>query len=58
MVKANRLCNRIEPFYVLFLALGIVLMHIMQEVTQPASLAFLNHGTGTVLYGRGQLGSV
>ena len=27
-------------------------------MTQPASLAYLNHGTGTVLYGRGQLGSI
>ena len=27
-------------------------------MTQPAGLASLNHGTGTVLYGRGQLGSI
>ena len=58
MVKANRLYNRIEPFSVLFLALSIVLAHILEEVTQPASLASLNLGTGKVLYGRGQLGSI
>ena len=58
MVKANRLYDRIEPFFALFLALGIVLAHILQKVTQPAGLASLNHGTGTVLYGRGQLGSI
>ena len=51
----NHLHNRIEPFPVLFLALGIVLAHIQQKVTQPADLASLNFGTGTVLYGRGQL---
>ena len=45
MVKANRLYNRSEPFSVL----GIVLAHILQKVTQPASLTALNHGTGTVL---------
>ena len=58
MVKVNRLYNRIEPFSALFWALSIVLAHILQKVTQPASLASLNHGTGTVLYGRGQLGSI
>ena len=58
MVKANRLYNRIEPFSALFLALSIVLAHILQKVTQPAGLAALNHGTGTVLHGRGQLGSI
>ena len=39
MVKANRLYNRIEPFSALFLALGIVLAHKLQKVTQPAGLA-------------------
>ena len=53
MVKANRLHNRIEPFPALFWALGIVLVHILQKVTQPASLASPNSGTGTALYGRG-----
>ena len=27
-------------------------------MTQPSGLASLNHGTGTVLYGRAQLGSI
>ena len=58
MVKVNRLYIIIEPFSALFWALGIVLAHILQKVTQPASLASLNHGSGTVLYGRGQLGSI
>ena len=57
MVKAIRLYNRIEPFSALF-SLGIVFAHILQWVTQSAGLASLNHGTGTVLYGRGQLGSI
>ena len=58
MVKANCLYNRIEPFSALSLALGIVLAHLLQKVTQPAGLASLNHCTAcTVLYGRGQLGS-
>ena len=51
MAKANHLHNRIEPFSALFWALSIVLAHILQWVTQPASLASLNSGTGTVLYG-------
>ena len=42
----------------LFWVIGIVLAHILQQVTQPAGLASLNRGTGTVLYGRGQLGSI
>ena len=47
-----------ESFPALFCVLGIVLAHILQyKVTQPARLASLNHG-GTVLYGRGQLGSI
>ena len=58
MVKANRLYNRIELFPALFWALGIVLAHILQLATQPASLASLNHRTGMTLYGRGQLGSI
>ena len=58
MVKANRLHNRIEPFPALFWALGIVLAHILQKVTQPAGLASPNSGTGTALNGRGQLGSI
>ena len=53
-----RLCLRIEPFSVMFWALGIVLAHILKQLTQPAGLASLNSGTGTVLYGRGQLGSI
>ena len=56
--NVNRLHNIIEPFAALFQALGIVLAHILQQVTQPASLASLNPGTGTVLYSRGQLGSI
>ena len=47
MVKANRLFNRIEPFAVLFWALGNVLGQILKQVTQPAGLASLNHHTGT-----------
>ena len=46
---------RIEPFAALFWALGIALAHILKKLTQPASLASLNSGTGMVLYGRGQL---
>ena len=46
---------RVEPFAVLFWALGFVLVHILQQVTQPASQASLNRGTGTVLYCKGQL---
>ena len=45
MGKANRLCNRIEPFAALFSALGNVLAHILQQVTQPAGLASLNYDT-------------
>ena len=37
---------------------GIVVMHILKQLTQPAGLASLNCGTGTVLYGRCQLGSI
>ena len=58
IVKVFRLCLRIEPFSVMFWALGIVLAHILKQLTQPAGLASLNSGTGTVLYGRGQLGSI
>ena len=61
----NRLYNRIEPFPSLFWALGIVLPHILYTVqyilytavTQHAGLASPNHGTGTVMYRTGQLGS-
>ena len=48
---------RVEPFAVLFWALAIVLAHILQQVTQPASLVSLNCSTGTALYGSGKLGS-
>ena len=41
---------RLEPFAVLFLSLDIVLTHILEQLTQPASLASLNCGTGTILY--------
>ena len=51
--KENRLHNRIEPFPTLFWALGILLAHILQQVTQPAGLEFRNLGTGTVLYTAG-----
>ena len=50
MGNVFRLCNIIEPFAALFWALGIVLAHILQQVTQPAGLASFNSGTGTVLY--------
>ena len=49
---------RIDPFPTLFWALGIVLVLKLQRMTQPAGLASLNRGIGTVLYGRGQLGSI
>ena len=39
-----------------FWALGNA--HILKQLTQPAGLASLNRGTGTVLFGRGQLGSI
>ena len=32
-------------------------IYVLQQMTQLAGLASLNCGTGTVLYGRGQLGS-
>ena len=44
----------IEPFAVLFWALGIVLSHILQQLTQPAGQAYLNHAWywhGTVRQG-------
>ena len=47
MVKANRLYNIIEPFAVLFWALGNVLAHILKQVTQPAGLASLYRRTST-----------
>ena len=53
-----RLCLIIESFSVMFWALGIVLAHILKQLTQPAGLASLNSGTGRVLYGRGKLGSI
>ena len=46
MVKANRLYNRIEPFAVLFWALGIY-SHTMKQETQTAGLTSLNLRTGT-----------
>ena len=36
---------QIEPFAALFWALGIVISHILQQVTQPVGLAFPNYGT-------------
>ena len=47
-----RLCNIIEPFAALFWAFGIVLVHILKQLTQPAGLASLNSGAGTVLHVR------
>ena len=47
MVKANRLYKELNLF----------LPCSGQLVAQPAGLASLNHCTGTVLNGRGQLGS-
>ena len=41
-----------------FWVLGIALAHILKQLTQPDGLASLISGTGTVLYGRGQLGSI
>ena len=35
-----------------------VLVHILKQLTHPAGLASLNSGTGKVLSGRGQLGSI
>ena len=46
-----RLHNIIEPFAALFWALGIVLAHILKQLTQPA-------GPASLKYGRGQLGSI
>ena len=56
--NVNRLHNIFEPFAALFWALGIELAHILPKVSQPAGLASHNPSTGTVLYGRGQLGSI
>ena len=39
MGKVFRLYLRIEPFPILFWALGIEPEHILQKVTQPAGLA-------------------
>ena len=36
---------RDETFAVLFWGLGIVQAHILQQMTQPAGLVSLNHGT-------------
>ena len=33
-------------------------MHILKQLTQPAGLASLDRGTGTILYSRGQLGLI
>ena len=46
-----RLHNRIQPFAALFWALGIVLVHILKQLTQPA-------GPASLKFGRGQLGSI
>ena len=40
---------RNEPFAVLFWALGIVLAHILKQLTQPAGQASFNSGTGTAV---------
>ena len=39
---------------------GLSILHscILKQLTQPVSLTSLNRGTGTVLYSRGQLGSI
>ena len=61
IAKVNRLHSRIEPFPVLFWALGIVLAHILKLVTQPSGLASLSRRIGTdctPVYGRGPLGSI
>ena len=55
MGKVFHLNLRIKPFALLFWALGIVLAHILKQLTQPAGLASLNSCTGTVLYGRGSV---
>ena len=56
MVKANLLYNIIEPFSVVLGSRHCTRAYtVLQEVTQPASQASLNHGTGTVLYCRGEL---
>ena len=44
MGKALRVVQ-IEPFAALFSALGMVLAHILEQVTQPAGLTSLNYGT-------------
>ena len=44
--NVNRLHNIIEPFAVLFWALGIVLAHILKQLTQPAGPASLKYGRG------------
>ena len=50
---------KFEPFDALFWALGIALaIYWQKQLAQPDGLASLNIGTGTVLYGRGQLGSI
>ena len=51
MGNVFRLHNRIGPSAALFWSLGIVLAHILKQLTQPASPASLK-------YGRGQLGSI
>ena len=48
----------IEPVAVRVCALGITLAHILKLGPSPSAVASLNCGTGTVLYGRGQLGSI
>ena len=55
MGKVFRIHLRVEPFAVLFWALGIVLAHIqfihIIVIGDPARrLASLNYGSGTVLY--------
>ena len=49
-------------FNLLLSCFGLLALHVLgaytETVDQPAGLASLNSGTGTVLYGRGQLGSI
>ena len=51
IVNVYRLHNIIEPSAALFCALGIVLAHILKQLTQPG-------GSASLKYGRGRLGSI
>ena len=51
MVNVFRLHHIIEPSAALFWAFGIVLTHILKQLTQPA-------GPASLKFGRGQLGSI